>query len=141
MARGARLSDVEPAKRSRGALTPQSRQPLQNRSQVRLEVDNRRNRIIAHSLDSIDRRSDSELLRIERVVDFIPYQWHRDRRARKRPHTIGRNNRLAVSILQIIQIDLVVADEEFDLALGVLAPDRNRANPLRRKDRRVFLVE
>src|SRR5207237_10921229 len=33
------------------------------------------------------------------------------------------------------------ADQELDLALGVLAPDGNGAHPFRREDRRVFLVK
>src|SRR5438552_11882190 len=82
---------------------------LQDSCQIRLRLQNRANRVNGNSLHALDRVSDRKCLRIELRVYLVPEQRHRNGRTWKRPGAEGRNDRLSVTILQVIEIDFVSA--------------------------------
>src|SRR5712671_3266480 len=94
---------------SRGLAHQQSRKLIQNVDEIRLDLEHRYYRVGAQSLHSLGRVPDSERLRIERVVHFIPQEGHGDSRTRQRTRAEWRDDRLAVPVLQIVEIDFVTA--------------------------------
>ena len=66
-------------------------------------------RVRSEPFHAIERGLDREHARVERLIDFLPHERHRDRRTRQRPHDERRDDELAMPVLQVIEVDLVAA--------------------------------
>ena len=91
----------------------------------RLAATQHRLEEVAVPLDPFERLAPAEVPRPHLLAELLPAQRRRDRRARLRPHRVGRRDRLAVPVLAVVDED----------AAPLLL------QPLRRHEARVFRLE
>src|SRR6267378_3235501 len=90
-------------------FSPGSGKLVQHLREIRFFPEYIRHWIGSEPIQALDRVANRKQFWIERIVNFFPEKRHRHRRAGQWSDAERRDDRLAVTILQIVDIDLVAA--------------------------------